>query len=405
MRIFISSTFRDLRAEREAAAEALRRSQLVPWGMELFVSEPSQPLKVCLEQVQLSDAVVLIIGFKAGSLIPESPDLTYTGAEFQLAQKLGRPVFAFFKTEGGVPVNKETAPELHQALEDFKKAVTDAKITPAYFDSPDRLQTELLLAMDIWNAQGRPGCRLVFTTPEEFFAPFQSGAPRLFDFKQTLRGRDAELQAPGAFLADPAAIVGVLTGRGGIGKSKLLHDWVQTVKNRTVLYMSEDPEWHPEAAKEIPAEDVLIVADDAHRFDFLDRLLVLVRNLRQRQNVKVLLGTRPSGSGRIDAILSVRFDAAQVSRFPQLERVASKSVNELALEVLGPAHARHAHALAAVSADTPLVTVVGGRLIARGDISPALLANEEDFRHQVFNRFSAEYEQLLPAGRSTGANS
>src|SRR5258707_8299592 len=39
MRIFISSTFVDLREERDAAAEPLRRSQLVPWGMELFVSE------------------------------------------------------------------------------------------------------------------------------------------------------------------------------------------------------------------------------------------------------------------------------------------------------------------------------------------------------------------------------
>ena len=398
MRLFISSTFRDLRAEREAAAEALRRSQLVPWGMELFVSEPSKPLKVCLEQVQLSDAVVLIIGFKSGSLIPETPELTYTGGEFQLAQKLGRPVFAFFKTEGGIPVNKETAPELHQALEDFKKAVTSADITPAYFDSPDRLQTELLLAMGNWNAQGRPGARLVFTTPSEFFAPFESGAPRLFDFKQTLRGRDAQLQALTAFLTDPTSIVGMLTGRGGIGKSKLLHDWVQTVTNRTVLYLREDAEWHPEAAKEIPAGDVLIVADDAHRFDFLDRLMLLVRNLNQRQNVKVLLGTRPSGSDRIDATLSVRFDSAQVTRFAQLERVATHSVREIALEVLGPGHAQYAHALAAVSADTPLVTVVGGRLIARGEISPALLVNEEDFRHQVFDRFSAEYEQLLPRG-------
>jgi hypothetical protein len=53
--------------------------------MELFVSEPSQPLKVCLEQVQLSEAAVLIIGFEAGSLIPETPGLTNTGAEFQLA--------------------------------------------------------------------------------------------------------------------------------------------------------------------------------------------------------------------------------------------------------------------------------------------------------------------------------
>jgi hypothetical protein len=110
MRIFVSSTFVDLRVEREAAAEALRRSQLVPWGNELFVSEPSSPLQVCLEQLRLSDAVVLIIGSKAGSLIPDSPGLTYTGAEFQLAQQLGRPVFAFFKTEGGSPVNKETDP-------------------------------------------------------------------------------------------------------------------------------------------------------------------------------------------------------------------------------------------------------------------------------------------------------
>jgi hypothetical protein len=398
VRIFISSTFVDLRQEREAAAEALRRSQLVPWGMELFVSEPSSPLEVCLEQLQLSDAVVLIIGFKAGSLIPDSPGLTYTGAEFQLAQKLGRPVFAFFKTEGGSPVNKETDPAKKKALDDFRSAVTSANITPTYFDSPGRLQVELLLAMDNWNAKGRPGARLVFTTPSEFFAQFESGAPRLFDFNQTLRGRDAQLQALNGFLADPASIVGVLTGRGGIGKSKLLHDWVKTVTNRTVLYLREDAEWHPEAAKEIPTGDVLIVADDAHRFDFLDRVMLLVRNLNQRQNVKVLLGTRPSGNDRIDATLSVRFDSPQVTRFAQLERVATQSVREIALEVLGPAHAQYAHALAAVSADTPLVTVVGGRLIARGEIAPALLANEEDFRHQVFDRFSAEYEQLLPRG-------
>ena len=92
--------------------------------MELFVSEPSKPLDLCLEQVQLSDAVILIIGFMAGSLIPESPELTDTRAEFELAQRLGRPVFAFLKTEGGVPVNKETDADKKKALDDFKNAVT-----------------------------------------------------------------------------------------------------------------------------------------------------------------------------------------------------------------------------------------------------------------------------------------
>jgi len=363
------------------------------------VSQPSEPLNVCIEQVQLSDAVVLIIGFKAGSIIPDSPGTTYTGAEIELAQKLGRPVFSFFKTEGGVPVNKEEpGSDLRQALEDFKKTVNTGNITPAYFESIDQLKTKLLLAITNWNAEGRPGARRVFTTPKEFFAPFESGGPRLFDFKQTLRGRDEQLQALNAFLAGPTQVVGVLTGRGGIGKSKLLHDWIQTVNNRKVLYVMEDADWHGEAAKEVPAGDVLIVADDAHRFDFLGRLLLLVRNLKLRQDVKIVLGTRPSGIGGIDAALSIRFDASQVSRFPQLERVANISVKDLALEVLGPAHAQYAIALAAVSADTPLVTVVGGRLIARGDIPPALLANEDEFRRQVFDKFSAEYEQLLPAG-------
>jgi len=160
----------------------------------------------------------------------------------------------------------------------------------------------------------------------------------------------------------------------------------------------EDADWHIEAAKEIPVGDLLIVADDAHRFDFLDRLLLLVRNLGQRQSVKLVLGARPSGSGSIDASLSIRFDVSQIKRFPQLQRVGNQSVRDLALEVLGADHAQHAVALAAVSADTPLVTVVGGRLIARGEIPPAMLANEDDFRHQVFDRFSAEYEKLLPAG-------
>lgn len=397
MFIFISSTFVDLRPEREAAKEALLQSELVPWGMELFVSQPSNPLSVCLEKVQVSDAVILIIGFKAGSLIPESPELTYTRAEFDLAQKLGRPVFPFFKTEGGAWTNKETDPAKKKALDDFKNAVTSAGVTPAYFESTDQLQTKLLLAITNWNAQGRPGARRVFTTPKEFFAPYESDVPRLFDFKQTLRGRDAQLESLDAFLADPTQIVGVLSGRGGIGKSKLLHDWAQRVNDRKVLYVREDADWHGEAAKEIPAGDVLIVADDAHRFDFLDRLLLLVRNLRLRQNVKVVLGARPSGSGAIDASLSIRFDPNQVIRFQQLERIRNQNVRELALETLGPDHAQYAAALAAVSADTPLVTVVGARLIARGDILPALLANEEEFRRQVFDRFSMEYEKLLPA--------
>jgi hypothetical protein len=398
MRVFVSSTFKDLRTERDAAVEALRRAELVPWGMELFVSQPTTPLQVALDELQMSDAVVLILGFKAGSLIPDNPALTYTAAEFRRAQELGRPIFIFLKTEAGFWRNEETTPALKDALDKFKQTVLDSGITPAYFDTSDRLQIELLLAMEKWNAEGRPGARRILTTMTEFFAPYESPTPRLFDFNQTLRGRDSEIEALNQFVAAPDPIVGVLTGRGGIGKSKLLHDWTRGLLGIKALYVREDGEWHAEAAKEIPAGDVVIVADDAHRLNFLDKLLIAVRSLQEHRRVKVVLGIRPSGAGPIDAAVAVRFDPNQIRRFPQLERVRHRNVIELAAESLGSSHAQYAAALAAVSADTPLVTVVGGRLVARGDIPPALLANEEDFRHQVFDRFPAEYERLLPAG-------
>jgi Domain of unknown function (DUF4062) len=399
MRIFISSTFKDLRPERQAAIDVLRQAELLPWGMELFVSSPSRPIDEALREVQLSDAVILIIGFKAGSLIPESPALTYTAAEFHRARELDIPVFVFIQTQAGQWINKEPDGPLKNALDEFKKAVDGANLLPSYFDNPDQLKTEILLAMEKWNAQGRPGARLVFTSPKEFFAPFHATkAPRLFDFEQTLRGRTAELEGLNNFLAAEESIIGVLPGRGGIGKSKLIHDWTRDIAGTTVLYVRDNAVWHGEAAKEIPVGNIIIVADDAHRLTFLDELLMLVRALRQRQNIKILLGTRPSGTGQIDASLSTRFDTSQIIRFAPLQQVARQSVLELAQEVLGPTHGQYAPGLASVSADTPLVTVVGGRLIARGDIAPALLANQDDFRHAVFDRFSAEYERVLAAG-------
>ena len=120
--------------------------------------------------MQLSDAVVLITGFMAGSLIPESPELTYTRAEFELAQKLGKPVSAFFKTEGGVPVNKETDADKSKALDDFKNAVTSAGITPVYFDSPERLSTELPWQWATGMRKGDRGRAASSRPPKEFFA-------------------------------------------------------------------------------------------------------------------------------------------------------------------------------------------------------------------------------------------
>jgi hypothetical protein len=61
MRIFVGSTLKDLRPERQGAVDVLRRAQFVPWGMELFVSETSKPLDAALRDLGLSDAGVLML--------------------------------------------------------------------------------------------------------------------------------------------------------------------------------------------------------------------------------------------------------------------------------------------------------------------------------------------------------
>ena len=136
--------------------------------MEFFVSEPTKPLDVALRELTQCDAVVLIIGFKAGSLIPRKGGLTYTAAEFDHARKTGRPVFVFLKTEGGKWRNRETSKTLKKALHEFKTKVDTSDQNRTDFETIDTLETEVLLALQRWNSQGRPGARKTFCSPSEF---------------------------------------------------------------------------------------------------------------------------------------------------------------------------------------------------------------------------------------------
>ena len=66
----------------------------------------------------------------------------------------------------------------------------------------------------------------------------------------------------------------------------------------------------------------------------------------------------------------------------------------LAQEVLGPEHAHLTQYLVAVSKDTPLVTVIGGRLLRRNAAPAHDLPNAEDFRRAVFDKFLDDFETV-----------
>ena len=53
-------------------------------------------------------------------------------------------------------------------------------------------------------------------------------------------GRKDHLDALDGFANDPAPRVCVLSGRGGIGKSKILHDWT-SARGDDVLFLKDEP--------------------------------------------------------------------------------------------------------------------------------------------------------------------
>jgi hypothetical protein len=224
------------------------------------------------------------------------------------------------------------------------------------------------------------------------------GTGALFDYNQVFRGRRLHLDALDAFLSSTGQSIAVLPGRGGIGKTKLVREWAGRQTSWNVLWASEMRPWQAGAENEIPHGDTLLVVDDAHRYTDLAQVIGLVANWRGPQTLKMLIATRPSGRDYVNERLAQFVDETRVLRCPTLKELTLDETMELAEEMLGTGFAHLAPQLGQVSQDTPLVTVVGGRLIAKGEILPDLLGNHEAFQHAVFDKFASECAGQLPAG-------
>ena len=95
MRIFLSSTYEDLKAERSAAIEILERISEV-CAMEKFFAANHRSRDECLRRLRKCDAIITIVGDRYGS-IDEATQESITENEFNCAEDLGIPKFVFVK--------------------------------------------------------------------------------------------------------------------------------------------------------------------------------------------------------------------------------------------------------------------------------------------------------------------
>jgi Domain of unknown function (DUF4062) len=401
LKAFLSSTFLDLVKERKAVLEALHKRQTSTLAMEYFVATPSTPRETALEHLRNSDVMILVIGFKAGSLLPDGSGSTYTSAEYDELLRLGKEPLVFVKQKPRgkqqLPSwrNEEEDPDKKAALESFKRRACE-KFTPAYFTTPDRLALAVIQALDEWEARGRPGARKTFGSIAEYFqGKNPAGQFKILDFGTTLLGREEQIRALDDFANDDRKRVCILSGRGGIGKSKILYDWANSNLGKSI-FLKDEPFWHEDSEKEIPIKCKTLIVDDAHRQETFGRVLQLLQDTAGHRNLKVIVSTRPGSATPLLQQVLRKIDATQVLQLPELQELNKQQSRALAEQVLGSDFRSFASALAEIGSNSPLVIVAGGRLIACHKIDPATLTTLQEFRSTIFNRLLDEMDLQGP---------
>jgi hypothetical protein len=216
----------------------------------------------------------------------------------------------------------------------------------------------------------------------------QLDAGRLFHHGHALVGRDAELAMLLDAVRNPERRVVVLPAHGGAGKTRLLLELTDhlTTEGRTVLWATEAP-LDARSLAEIPVGPAVIVVDDVHRRTDLRALL---HNIARRRDVTVVAATRPHGLRQVQvAAVQAGHDDTSLLTLPQLGPLEREAARTLAADAVGRRN-DDSVTLADSTAAFPLLTVVGGHLLARERLRPAQLAGHGAYREQILARWADE---------------
>lgn len=91
--VFVSSTYKDMQEERQAAVQAILKAGHIPAGMELFTAGDKSQLETIYNWIDECDVYMLILGGRYGSIDAET-GLSYTELEYDYAKSQGKPLFA-----------------------------------------------------------------------------------------------------------------------------------------------------------------------------------------------------------------------------------------------------------------------------------------------------------------------
>jgi tetratricopeptide (TPR) repeat protein len=251
MKVFISSTYKDLIDYRAAAIRAVEGTNYQASKMEVFGARPDEPLDACLNEVEESELFIGIYALRYG-FIPEGADISITEMEYVHAKKLGKPIYCFILDEENQPWLKkwiEGEPGKSK-LEDFKKRIQRDHVC-AFFDTSDDLGMKVANALSHYVANHHEPS---ITNHQLPLTPKPTGST--LPHQEFFFGREKELETIKSALSPETRAWGALIdGPGGIGKTalaiKAAHDASEELFERKIFITAKVRELTAEGEKKL----------------------------------------------------------------------------------------------------------------------------------------------------------
>lgn len=163
MKIFVSSTYVDLKEHRDKARNAIEENGNEFVGMETFQSHTHEPTEFCPEKVEECDALVLIVAYRYGN-IPDGQTISITQLEYEHALKNKIPV-RIYLTDTEHPWQPKLMDENREAIDTFRNLLLK-RHTCSYFTTAENLYEKLKL--DIKKFPIRPYIAHPYALQENF---------------------------------------------------------------------------------------------------------------------------------------------------------------------------------------------------------------------------------------------